>query len=104
MYTKMTPTIVQNIMKNDATNCSDTCPDNYEKTYVCERVSHAKVTYKHVFVRVSPIGCGTMEVNKNIAKIMTNPCKIGTRKNNAKNIDNYANMVPKRRSTSVKNI
>ena len=41
---------------------------------------------------------------KIIAKLMTNPCKIDARKSNAKNIENDANMVPKWRSTSIKNI
>jgi len=33
---------------------------------------------------------------------MTNPCKIDARKNNAKNMENDANMAPKWRSKSIK--
>ena len=41
---------------------------------------------------------------KIFAKFMTVPSKIDARKRNAKNIENDANMVPKLRLKSVKNI
>ena len=36
---------------------------------------------------------------KILSKLMTNPCRIDARKNNAKNMENDANMAPKWRST-----
>ena len=39
----------------------------------------------------------------NLPKLMTNPCKIDARKRNAQIIENDANMVPKWKSTSIKN-
>jgi len=41
---------------------------------------------------------------KILKQMMTNPCKIDARKSNAKNMENDANMEPKWRSTSIKNI
>ena len=81
------------------------------KACVCEIENHAKVMKKHVFVRVSPIRCRTMEINKkysqqyikHLAKLMTNACKIDARKRNAKNIQNDTNMAPKWSSQSIKN-
>ena len=61
----MAPTLVQNIIKNDATNCSETCLEIYEKTCVSESAKHANVAVKTMCLRVSPIGCRTMEINKN---------------------------------------
>ena len=39
---------------------------------------------------------------KIIPKLMTNPCRIDARKNNAQNIENDANMAPKWRSNPSK--
>ena len=37
-HLKMTPTLVQNIMTNDATNCRETCLDIYKQKHVLAKV------------------------------------------------------------------
>ena len=109
----MTPTLVHNIITNDATNCSAKHVSILWRKKMCLR--KCKLCNNHVksivFLRVSPIYCRTMEVNNNtstyiriLAKLMTNPCKIDARLFFfSKNIENDANVEPKLRSESITN-
>ena len=61
----MIPTFVQNIMNNNASNCSDTCFEIYENNMCLRKCKPCKSKVKQVFLKVSPIGCRTMETSKN---------------------------------------
>ena len=79
-----------------------------KQTGVCESVSHAKVTYTHVFFTVSPIGCRTVEINtnisNNISKSLQHSLQIHVESMSEKIVQETLNMTPKWRSNSIKNI
>ena len=102
---------MQNIINNDATNCSDTCLETYEKNMCLRKCKSCKSKVKTSVVDGSANwmqdhGNQQKYFNKHIkvlATLMTYPCKIDARRNNATNIEIDANMVPKWRSESIKN-
>ena len=108
----MTPTLVQNIAANYANKPQRNMSRKLKKE---KKLRTCKLCNSNIKASVFEDFVNWMLDHGNqqkyfkkhltiLAQLMTVPFKIDARKSNAKNIENNANMVPKWRSKSIKNV